>query len=80
MHPLENIKLRFQAVDHAQNNPIPPYRGIVDAISTMYRQEGLMSLYRGVLINVLAGSMANSIFFYVYTEGKERYGFDQNNP
>ncbi|MFN9900638.1 MAG: hypothetical protein ACK55Z_18020 [bacterium] len=39
-----------------------------------------MSLYRGVLINVLAGSLANSIFFYIYTDGKQRYGFDQNNP
>jgi hypothetical protein len=70
MHPLENIKLRMQAVDRASNNPIPPYRGIFDAIKTMYKQEGIMSLYRGVLVNILAGSLANSIFFYVYAEGK----------
>lgn len=37
MHPLENIKLRFQAVDFAQNNPIPPYRGIWDAFKTIYK-------------------------------------------
>lgn len=80
LHPLENVKLRFQAVDRASNNPIPPYLGIWDAMKTMYKSEGFLSLYRGVLLNVIAGSFANSIFFYVYADGKKRYGFDPNNP
>ena len=29
---------------------------------------------------LVAGSMANSVFFYLYTDGKNRYGYDQNNP
>ena len=35
-----------------------------------------MSLYRGVFMNLIAGSIANSIFFYVYEDGKNRHGFD----
>jgi len=42
----------------------------------MYTSEGLFSLYRGVVINAGAGSLANSIFFYVYSDGKERYNYD----
>ena len=58
LHPLENVEVRFQAADLASNNPIPSYRGIADAIVTMYRVEGLKSLYRGVLLNLCASSVA----------------------
>ena len=60
----------------AKNNPIQAYSGIYDAVSRMYRHEGFMSLYRGALVNILAGSLANSVFFFVYTDGKTRYNFD----
>ena len=42
----------------------------------MYRNEGIGSLYRGLGVNIVAGSIANTIFFYVYDEGKTRYGYD----
>jgi len=43
-------------------------------------EEGFSVLYRGVLINIIAGSVANSIFFYVYADGKKRYNYDPNHP
>ena len=46
----------------------------------MYATEGFISLYRGALVNVFAGSLANSIFFFVYTEGKAKYNYDPQNP
>ena len=46
----------------------------------MRKNEGFGSLYRGVVINAVAGSIANSIFFYVYNDGKKRYDYDANNP
>ena len=46
----------------------------------MWAEEGIFSLYRGALVNILAGSLANSIFFYVYADGKNRYSYDANNP
>ena len=46
----------------------------------MWAEEGVFSLYRGALVNILAGSLANSIFFYVYADGKNRYGYDASNP
>lgn len=47
---------------------------------TMRMEEGFSVLYRGVLINMVAGSIANSIFFYVYSDGKKRYNYDPNHP
>lgn len=72
--------LFFLASDLARNNPIPAYKGIYDALRTMYRKEGFYSLYRGVIINIIAGSVANSIFFYIYTDGKRRYNYDPSHP
>lgn len=37
-------------------------------------------LYRGVVINMVAGSIANSIFFYIYADGKKRYHYDPSKP
>lgn len=67
---------KFEANDLAKNNPIPKYGGIWDAMHTIYRQEGFLSLYRGVIVNLVAGSLANMAFFYVYQDGKKRYSYD----
>ena len=39
----------------------------------MYAENGFMTLYRGAMINIFAGSIANAIFFSVYADGKRRY-------
>ncbi len=74
------IFLLYAAADHAKNNPIGAYKGIFDCVSRMYRHEGLASLYRGAMVNIFAGSFANSVFFFVYTDGKVRYNYDPSNP
>ena len=33
-----------------------------------------------MVLNAGAGALANSIFFYVYVDGKKRYNIDPNNP
>jgi Mitochondrial carrier protein len=64
----------------ARNNPIPAYKGVIDAIIKMYKWEGFSTLYRGVMLNICAGSVANCIFFYIYTDGKIRYNYDPERP
>jgi hypothetical protein len=63
---IKTIFLKFIANDLAKNNPIPTYKGIFHAMNTIKKEEGFFSLYRGVIINLIAGSIANSVFFYVY--------------
>ena len=31
-------------------------------------------------MNIVAGSIANSVFFYVYSDGKKRYNYDPDHP
>ena len=49
-------------------------------MNTICKEEGFFSLYRGVIINLIAGSIANSVFFYVYQDGKKRYDYDPKHP
>jgi hypothetical protein len=42
----------------AVNNPIPPYKSILDALRQMYRHEGMGALYRGSMVNLFATSVA----------------------
>ena len=72
--------MRFQANNQAKNNPIPAYRGIFHALANIYKTEGFASMYRGVCLSLTAGGIANSIFFYLYADGKNRYGYDKSNP
>lgn len=80
LYPLENIKFRFMAGNNASNNPVPAYKGIWQALRHMYASEGLGALYRGMTMNIFAGSLANSLFFYVYADGKKKYEYDANRP
>ena len=45
-------------------------------MTTIMKEEGVSSLYRGVIMNMIAGSIANSLFFYIYSDGKKRYNYD----
>lgn len=74
------MTLFHSASNLASNNPIPAYRGISDAITNIYHTEGFAALYRGVAMNIIAGSIANSLFFYIYQDGKKRYEYDSSNP
>lgn len=32
------------------------------------------------MVNIVAGSYANFLFFYIYTDGKRRYNYDPSKP
>jgi hypothetical protein len=68
------------ANNNAKNNPIPAYTGIYHALNDIYTKEGFNALYRGVVMNIISGILASSIFFYMYEDGKQRYNYDPNNP
>jgi len=75
-HPFEALKVRFQVENGAANNPVPKYNSVVSAFSKIYKDEGLGALYRGSLITFAATSVANIVFFYVYSQGKKAYNYD----
>ena len=59
---------------------IQGYRRRSHTLLGIYRAEGMSFLYQGVCMIISADLLANSIFFYLYANGKKRYGYDQSNP
>jgi solute carrier family 25, member 44 len=44
---------------------VPRYRGIFDAIRTIYREEGLRGLYKGYHISMLTQASVTALFFWL---------------
>jgi hypothetical protein len=75
--PLDNVKVRLQANDGMKNNHLPKYEGAIDTFKTMWKNEGLVSFYRGMYINILANAVSGGIFFGIFADGKKRYNYER---
>lgn len=61
-YPLDVLRRRLQSSGLLGFD----YRGVLDALGRMYREEGIMSFYRGMLPNYLKMVPAISVSFVVY--------------
>lgn len=52
---------------------LPAYRGTLDALRSIYRQEGWRALYAGLTPALAGGIMAWSIYFWAYNRAKQRH-------
>lgn len=52
VNPMEVVKIRLQAQQHSLADPleVPRYRNAAHALYTIVREEGIMTLYRGVAL------------------------------
>lgn len=71
LHPLDIVRTRFQVHDglHAA---VPSYRHTFHALFTIGRVEGLRGLYAGLVPAVLGSSLSWSLYFFLYSNIKER--------
>lgn len=53
--PMEVVKIRLQAQQHSLADPleVPRYRNAGHAVYTIIREEGFLTLYRGVSLTAL---------------------------
>lgn len=53
--PMEVVKIRLQAQSHSLADPleVPHYRNAAHAVYTIVREEGFVTLYRGVSLTAL---------------------------
>lgn len=65
LHPLDLLKVRF-AVNDGRHKSCPKYNGIVNALTTIGRQEGIRGLYRGVTPNLAGAGSAWGLYFLFY--------------
>ncbi|XP_064597511.1 solute carrier family 25 member 32-like isoform X2 [Liolophura sinensis] len=65
LHPLDLVKIRFQ-VNEGHTKSRPQYRGIVHALQSISRQDGISGLYRGVTPNVWGAGASWGLYFFFY--------------
>ncbi|WWC92762.1 uncharacterized protein L201_007721 [Kwoniella dendrophila CBS 6074] len=75
--PMEVIKIRLQAQQHSLADPldIPRYRNAAHAAFTIVREEGLLTLYRGVSLTALRQATNQGVNFTAYQQFK-KWSFD----
>ena len=67
--PIERVKLLLQL--QASSRAVPEYRSAFDAASRVYREQGLMSFWRGNLPNVMRHIGATGLTFSVKDRFKQ---------
>lgn len=76
LHPLDLLKIRFAVAD-GQSNLKRSYRGIINAFSTIVKEEGYGGLYKGVTPNCLGAGLAWGLYFLFYSSIKKKI---ENKP
>lgn len=78
LHPLDLIKIRFQVNDGSGR--VPAYRGLVDAVRSIVRANGIKGLYQGVTPNVWGNGSAWGLYFFCYNILKAWMQNDSDKP
>ncbi|KAK3736886.1 hypothetical protein RRG08_000631 [Elysia crispata] len=78
MHPLDLVKTRFQI----QRGPEDPnrYTSLADCFRKMYRQEGALSFYKGILPPILAETPKRATKFFAFEQYKSLFSYADYIP
>ena len=68
LQPLDLIKVRLQVQDGTGTNE---YRGVVNAVQRVVKEEGVMGLYRGLTPNLMAAGVSWGTYFFSYNQFKD---------
>lgn len=64
LHPLDLMKIRFAVSDGSAK--IPQYSNLTNAFCTVFKQEGIRGLYKGVAPNVWGSGSGWGCYFFFY--------------
>jgi solute carrier family 25 2-oxodicarboxylate transporter 21 len=73
MNPLDLVKTRFQ-IQGGVNDPTR-YTSIIDCFRTMYRQEGALSFYKGIIPPLLAETPKRAVKFFTFERYKHLFTY-----
>ncbi|KAL3276650.1 hypothetical protein HHI36_012022 [Cryptolaemus montrouzieri] len=65
LHPLDLLKIRFEVNNGLDYNP--QYKGIINGLTTIFKQEGVRGLYRGAVPSTIGAGSSWGLYFYFYT-------------
>ena len=70
VYPLDTIRKRLQVQGFAEGRKAlgetPSYRGLIDCIKTMYRQEGFLSFYKGYTPGMAKALLSSGLYFSLF--------------
>lgn len=81
MHPLDIAKTRLQMQSSA--NPLITgvhYNGVLDCFGKMYKREGLLSYWKGILPPILVETPKTAVRFFTFEQSKQFFLFGQSRP
>ena len=82
MHPLDLVKTRFQLQSnvHAAASGQAQYSGVADCMRTMYRSEGVLSFWKGVLPPILVETPKRAWKFCTFEQFRTLFKFSPDQP
>ncbi|XP_066550274.1 mitochondrial 2-oxodicarboxylate carrier isoform X2 [Amia ocellicauda] len=78
MHPLDVVKTRFQ-IQRGKSDP-NSYKSLGDCFRTIFRNEGLIGFYKGILPPILAETPKRAVKFFTFEQYKKLLGFTPLSP
>ncbi|KAL4238235.1 hypothetical protein ACF0H5_002947 [Mactra antiquata] len=78
MHPLDLVKTRFQ-IQRGPDDPMR-YNSLADCFKKMYRNEGLLSFYKGILPPLLAETPKRAVKFFTFERYKNMFSYGSYIP
>jgi len=76
LHPLDLMRIRFQAVDHSSHSNVPRYSSYRDLWRKVKVNEGLRSLYKGVLFSIIPNASFGFFMMFNHFFRKKLQKFD----
>ncbi|CAG0924268.1 unnamed protein product, partial [Notodromas monacha] len=83
MHPLDVVKTRFQLQTgsfKAGPNDLHNYSGVIDCFRKIYRAEGFLSYWKGLLPPIIVETPKRAIKFLTFEQYKRFFLFGSPTP
>ncbi|XP_044749217.1 mitochondrial 2-oxodicarboxylate carrier-like [Coccinella septempunctata] len=78
MHPLDLVKTRLQLQSASKSSTKSEYyTGITDCMRKMYKNEGILSFWKGILPPIVVDTPRRAIKFFTFDEYKRMFMFGQ---
>ncbi|KAK9534102.1 hypothetical protein VZT92_009172 [Zoarces viviparus] len=78
MHPLDVVKTRFQ-IQRGTSDP-NSYKSLGDCFRTIFRNEGLLGFYKGILPPIVAETPKRAVKFFTFEQYKKLLTFTPLSP
>lgn len=81
MHPLDIAKTRLQMQSSA--SPMTSgrhYTGVFDCFRNMYKHEGILSYWKGILPPILVETPKTAVRFFTFEQSKKIFLFGESKP